>query len=216
MTRQAAIIAHLRQELGDAATAEALAGIIEADTLSWRAPVIDVAQVASVIALTFGNRMLPNGNREPGPVNLALADIVADLHRRTGARVFAQWEVAAALQGRVPDTLVVAINPGRDERGEPVYLSTTGVIEAIARQAGDPASLGRVAVVAFADHLYRCVATCRRLGFDASAPDGVAMPTEYDPESGQAWCRDRIAYLLHDIMIRITERRAAVVGSLRQ
>jgi hypothetical protein len=76
--------------------------------------------------------------------------------------------------------------------------------------------LGRVAVVAFADHLYRCVATCRRLGFDASAPDGVAMPTEYDPESGQAWCRDRIAYLLHDIMIRITERRAAVVGSLRQ
>ena len=69
MTRQAGIIAHLRQELGDAATAEALAGIIEADTLSWRAPVIDVAQVASVIAFTFGNRMLPNGNREPGPVN---------------------------------------------------------------------------------------------------------------------------------------------------
>jgi hypothetical protein len=216
MTRHAEIIAHLQQELGDAATAQTLAGIIEADTLSWRAPVIEAAQLKTIIAFTFGNRMLPNGNREPGPINLALANIVAELHRRTGARVFAQWEVADALRGSVPDALVVAINPGRDSRGEPVYLSTSGVVEAIVQQAGDPASLGHVGIVAFADHLYRCVATCRRLGFDAYAPDGVAMPAEYDPESGQAWCRDRIAYLLHDIMIRITERRAAVVGALWQ
>ena len=40
------------------------------------------------------------------------------------------------------------------------------------------------------------------------------MPDVYDPQSGQAWCRDRLAYLLHDIMIRITERRAAVVGTI--
>ncbi len=39
------------------------------------------------------------------------------------------------------------------------------------------------------------------------------MPGAYDPQSGQAWCRDRQAYLLHDIMIRVTERRADVVGS---
>ncbi len=213
MTLRTEIIARLQDELGDAATAQALAEIVESETLTWRAPTIPVEQVASIIAFTFGNRMLPNGNREPGPVNLALADIVAGLHLRTGARVFAQWEVADALQGRVPDALVTAINPGRDARGEPVYLSTTGVIEEIARQAGDVASLGRVGVVAFADHLYRCVATCRRLGFDAYAPSGVAMPADYDPESGQAWCRSRIAYLLHDIMIRITERRAAVVGA---
>ena len=213
MTLRTEIIARLQDELGDAATAQALAEIVESETLTWRAPTIPVEQVASIIAFTFGNRMLPNGNREPGPVNLALADIVASLHLRTGARVFAQWEVADALQGRVPAALVTAINPGRDARGEPVFLSTTGVIEEIARQAGDVASLGRVGVVAFADHLYRCVATCRRLGFDACAPSDVAMPADYDPELGQAWCRSRIAYLLHDIMIRITERRAAVVGA---
>jgi hypothetical protein len=125
--------------------------------------------------------------------------------------VFAQWEVAAALVGRVPDTQVTAINPGRDARGEPVYLGTSGVLEEIARVA-EPQSLGCVGVVAFADHLYRCVATARRLGFDAHAPEGVAMPDAYDPQSGQAWCRDRLSYLLHDIMLRITERRAAVVG----
>ncbi len=40
------------------------------------------------------------------------------------------------------------------------------------------------------------------------------MPALTIHQSGQAWCRDRIAYLLHDIMIRITERRAAVVGTI--
>jgi hypothetical protein len=39
------------------------------------------------------------------------------------------------------------------------------------------------------------------------------MPAQYDAQSGQAWCRSRIGYLLHDIMVRITERRTAVVGS---
>ena len=68
--------------------------------------------------------------------------------------------------------MLTAINPGRDARGEPVYLSTSGVLEEIARLA-EPQSLGCVGVVAFADHLYRCVATARRLGFDAHAPDGV-------------------------------------------
>jgi hypothetical protein len=203
----------LRRELGDAATAQDLATIVLEETLSWRAPVIAPERITTVFAFTFGNRMLANGNREPGPVNQAIADVAASLHQRTGAPVFAQWEVAAALAGRVPDALLTAINPGRDTRGEPVYLSTSGVLEEIARVA-EPRSLGCVGVAAFADHLHRCVASARRLGFDAHAPDGIAMPDTYDRESGQAWCRDRIAYLLHDIMIRITERRAAAVGAM--
>jgi hypothetical protein len=213
MKLRGALEAHLQRELGDAATAQSLAAILHEETLSWRAPSIAPDRITTLLAFTFGNRMLPNGNREPGPVNRALADVVATLHRRTGARVFAQWEVAAALAGRVPDALLTAINPGRDARGEPVYLSTSGVLDEIARVAG-PGSLGCVGVVAFTDHLYRCVTTARRLGFDAHAPAGVAMPDVYDPRSGQAWCRDRLAYLLHDIMIRITERRAAVVGTM--
>ncbi|HEY3848396.1 MAG TPA: hypothetical protein VGL95_14915 [Acetobacteraceae bacterium] len=213
MELRGALEAHLQRELGEAATAQSLAAILCEETLSWRAPLIAPEQTTTLLAFTFGNRMLPNGNREPGPVNQALADVVATLHRRTGTRVFAQWEVAAALAGRVPDALLTAINPGRDARGEPVYLSTSGVLEEIARLA-EPASLGCVGIVAFADHLYRCVMTARRLGFDAHAPSGVAMPDVYDPQSGQAWCRHRLAYLLHDIMIRITERRAAVVGTM--
>ncbi len=33
------------------------------------------------------------------------------------------------------------------------------------------------------------------------------------PNSGQAWCRCRLAYLLHDIMLRVAERRAEFVGA---
>lgn len=212
MTLRTALEAHLREELGDAATAQALAGVVWQETLSWRAPVIALDRITTVIAFTFGNRMLPNGNREPGPVNEALADVVAILHQRTRARVFAQWEIAAALGERVPLNMMSAINPGRDARGEPVYLSTSGVLEEIARR-DPPQSFGPVGVVAFCDHLHRCVATARRLGFDAYAPEGVAMPHTYDRQSGQAWCSDRLTYLLHDIMVRVTERRAEAVGT---
>jgi len=203
----------LSRELGDAGTARAFAAIVAEEVLSWTPPVVAPERVATILAFTFGNRMLANGNREPGPVNAALADVAADLHRRSGARIFAQWEVAAALEGRVPAASVTAINPARDARGEPVYLGTTGVLEEIARLAA-PRSLGCAGVVAFADHAYRCVAAARRLGFDAYVPAGMPLPDRYDPESGQAWCRDRIAYLLHDVMIRITERRAAVAGAM--
>lgn len=213
MTLRAELETHLQRELGDRTTARTLAAVLLEDTLSWRAPVIVPERITTLLGFTFGNRMLPNGNREPGPVNQALADVLAALHQRSGARVFAQWEVATALAGRVPDALLTAINPGRDARGEPVYLSTTGVLEEIARLT-EPHALGCVGVVAFADHLYRCVATARRLGFDAHAPAEVPMPDVYDPQSGQAWCRDRLVYLLHDTMVRITERRATVVGTL--
>jgi len=215
MTLHAELAAHLQQELGDAASAQALADVVWQEILCWRAPTIAPERVATVIAFTFGNRMLANGNREPGPVNKALADVAVALHQRTSARVIAQWEVAAALDQRVAAAKVTAINPARDVRGEPVYLGTAAVLEEIARLAA-PQSLGCVAVVAFADHMYRCVAAARRLGFDAHAPAGVVMPSVYDPLSGQPWCRERFAYLLHDVMIRIAERRAEVVGTAWQ
>ncbi|HUZ62581.1 MAG TPA: hypothetical protein VMU82_02600 [Acetobacteraceae bacterium] len=205
------LAARLAVELGDADMARELAALLEADTLCWTAPTIPAARIRTIIGFTFGNRMAANGNRLPGPVNEALAEVAVALHRETNAPIYAQWEVAEPAAERLPPDTVTPIHPGRDERGEPVYLSTGGVLEEIARRV-DPAKLGPVCVVAFADHMCRCVMTARRLGFDAYAPEGHAMPRDYDPLSGQAWCRSRLAYLLHDLMIRITERRAEVLA----
>jgi hypothetical protein len=200
---------HLEAELGDRATAQAFAALLVEDALSWQAPAVPLAEVRTIIGFTFGNRMQPNGNREPGPVNAALADIAVRLHRATGARVWAQWEVAEAIGGRLGGDALQAIYPARDANAEPRYLNTAAVVEAIlARNPG--AALGTVAVVALRDHAWRCVQICRRHGLSAGVPQGWAMPDAYDPDSGQPWTRDRLTYLLHDLHCRALDRRDAV------
>ncbi|HSU04349.1 MAG TPA: hypothetical protein VLI93_02145 [Acetobacteraceae bacterium] len=200
----------LARELADAALGRELASIIAQDALCWQPPEIAPDRVRAIFAFTFGNRMLANGNRTPGPVNEKLADCAAALHAVCGAPVFARWEIAEALAGRVPATTIF---PGRDARGEPVYLGTAAVVADITARIGAPAALGPVGVIAFRDHLFRAVSTSRRAGFDAFAPADLRMPAEYDPGSGQRWCRSRMAYLLHDLMLRFAERRAAIVGA---
>lgn len=206
-----AIEAHLAGELGDHETARALAELLREDALSWRAPETDPARIETIMAFTFGNRMLPNGNRTSGPVNEALADVAVALYRQRPVAIYAQWEVAEAIGARVPQEKVTAIYPGRDERAEPVYLSTSGVVSAVIAMQADRRSLGVVGVVGFADHLWRCVTTVRQFGLEAYAPSGYAMPDEYDAQSGQPWCRSRLAYLMHDIMIRANERRTRLM-----
>src|SRR5579862_8328731 len=183
------IAAHLASELGDRPQAEALARMLGGDVLSWRPPEKPPGQITTILGFTFGNRMQPNGNREPGPVNAALAELAVRLHRETGAPVYAQWEVAEAIGGRVPTRRLNPIYPDRDERAEPRYLSTSGVVAEVARLSGDPAALGAVGIIAFRDHAWRCVMTARRYGLAAAMPAGYAMPTEYDALSGQPWCR---------------------------
>jgi hypothetical protein len=208
---EALLADHLEAELGDAAMARAFAAALVEDALIWRAPTVPLEEVRTIIGFTFGNRMLANGNREPGPVNAALADVAVRLHEATGARVWAQWEVAQAIGGRSPDGMVEAIYPVQDGQAEPRYLSTGGVVEAILARSGAP--LGTIAVVAVRDHAWRCVKICRRHGLIAGIPEGWALPGDYDAGSGQPWTRDRLAYLLHDLHCRTLDRRDGLMGA---
>lgn len=209
---EALLASHLEGELGDRATACAFAAALAEDALSWRPPVVPPGEVQSIIGFTFGNRMLPSGNREPGPVNAALADLALRLHQATGAKVWAQWEVAEAIGGRLGDDLLEAIYPGRDGQGEPRYLDTSSVVEAVLARSGGAARLGTVAVVAVRDHAWRCVRICRRHGLSAGVPEGWTLPGDYDPDSGQAWTRERLAYLLHDLHCRALDRRDLAIA----
>jgi hypothetical protein len=200
----------LTTELGDPADAAAFARFVQDDVLTWRAPAADVASFRTLIAFTFGNRMEPNGNRTPGPVNEAIAAVATEVQRRNSAVVYAQWEVAEPLAGLLPSVTVIPIHPDRDARAEPVYLSTLTVVRRAIRLGGGAAALGTVGIVALRDHLRRYVATARALGLNAYAPEGITMPDRYDPLSGQPWCRNRLAYLLHDIAVGAAERRDAV------
>jgi hypothetical protein len=86
------------------------------------------------------------------------------------------------------------------------------VTAAVVHRAGGTARLGKVAIVAFCDHIRRCVDTSRRAGMDAAAPAGYEMPSGYDVHSGQPWTRSRLAYLLHDVMCRFEDRRNQVTA----
>lgn len=201
------LAARLEAGLDDPAVAGELASILMEEALAWQAPVVELASVRAIIGFTFGNRMLANGNREPGPVNEALAELARRLHEETGAPVWAQWEVAEPLAGRLPKGVVTAIHPARDAHAEPLYLNTGGVIEAVIARAGGADALGPVAVVAQRDHAWRCVALCRRHGLRAGVVEGWALPGAYDALSGQPWTRSRLAYLLHDLHCRMLDRR---------
>jgi hypothetical protein len=70
---EAVLADHLEAELGDRAMARALAAALVEDGLSWRAPTVPLEKVRTIIGFTFGNRTLPNGNREPVPPAISRA-----------------------------------------------------------------------------------------------------------------------------------------------
>lgn len=199
-----AIEEYLSSELDDATIAKKLAKILSEDILSWKAPTIATTHIDSIIAFAFGNRILSNGNRLPGPMNEALANATVQLYAETHATVYAQWEIAESIGDRIPSDKLIVINPTLDAQSNVVYLSTAGVASVIVKQVGDSQKLGKVAVIAFNDHLYRCIQLSHAAGIDAYAPENYIMPSAYDTHSGQPWTRDRLTYLVTDMRARIT------------
>lgn len=195
---------HLNNELHDAHIAQKLSTMLLENILTWKTPVVEPEKIHTIVAFAFGNRILPNGNRSPGPVNHALADLVIQLHQETNAHVYAQWEIADIIGNRISNTQMTLIYPTLDAQANVIYLSTAGVIAEIIKQVCNPERLGTVAIVAFNDHIHRCIALAHAACIDAYAPRGYLMPDAYDQSSGQPWTRDRFTYLITDMKARIT------------
>src|SRR5438034_646286 len=51
------------------------------------------------------------------------------------------------------------------------------------------------------------------LGMDAAAAQEVALPLNYDPQSGQAWTRRRDLYLVHDMYAQFTILRTSLIAA---
>ncbi len=214
----------LSTEFGDEATARAVVANLSAEQLAQLEAAVPAAEIATapqlsylpdttegpvdhLVVLAFGNRVAADGTVTAGPTNEALADSVESYVAEHPTPVFAQWEVADILIERgVPD--VVSIEPVVGADGAVTYLSTSGVTDQVVAAADAAGTdLGRVGVVGFADHVVRCVMTATASGIeDAVVVDGLALPTAYDPESGQEWTRDRFAYLTVDLSGRIGAR----------
>ncbi|MFI9504402.1 hypothetical protein [Nocardia sp. NPDC052566] len=174
----------------------------------WAVPTAPAETFSLIIAYSFGNR-LPEGVDpartvgEPGPVNEALADAVMAARGDRDIPVYAQTEIAEVLRARYGLADVVAIAPDRTPDGTLVYLSTDGVAARVAGLRGAVAPTDVAGVVAFHDHLWRATRTTAANGFRAYAPQGVAMPDRYDPQSGQPWTTSPVLYLPTDYAGRL-------------
>ncbi|HEM8497620.1 hypothetical protein DN523_02165 [Burkholderia multivorans] len=215
--------AKLTAQLGDAATVDAMLPALADAGFAWALPTIPAAQVGAIVAYSFGNR--PNaasgntsstgGNQsalpDPGPVNEALADAVYRIRQLKPVKVYAQWEIARFLVSKygMGTDVLTSIEPVIASDGSIVYLSTAGVAAAAVQRAGGAAAMGNVAVVGHRDHAKRCIQTSQQAGMQAAAVAEVALPTVYDPQSGQPWTRNRSLYLVHDMYAQLLGRAAA-------
>ena len=215
------LAAILSDQLGDEALGRSMAAHLLEVGANWVPPTIPMAKVDSLVAYAFGNRPrqgpapqkdapLLDRLEEPGPVNAALAETVAALNALRPVRIFAQWEVAYFLKTRHELSDVTSIEPVLNAAGEVIYLSTDGMAAAaLAAGGGD---LGTVAVIAHRDHAKRCVKVSRAAGMDAYVAADIPLPSDYDPQSGQAWTRSREVYLLHDMAAQVMGLRAEAIG----
>jgi len=216
-----ALIARLAKEWRDPALAAEIVSGLDPGllaSLEGRVPLAEVATSPfltyrperrpakvfdSVIVYAFGYHDAPDGGRDPGPVNEALAAATRTLLAKRSLPVFAQTEIAKILVAQgVPR--VTSIDPVVGPDGTIQYLSTAGVAAQVkAKAAAAGTDLGAVAVVAFSDHAGRSVLTTKAAGLDAALAKGMKLPADYDSASAQSWTRDRRSYLATDLLARV-------------
>ena len=135
----------------------------------------------------------------PGPTNEELAQLAADFVEEHPVPIVAQWEVAQVLEDLGVED-VISVEPDVSTDGSVVYLSTTGVAEKGLRLLEDEGTdPGHAGILCFADHAVRCVLSAEDTGLQADVPEGVELPSEYDPESGQEWTRQRETWIPIDL-----------------
>ncbi|MGY3569775.1 hypothetical protein [Vibrio paucivorans] len=206
---EAAMVKKLEVQLENKEAAQYTAEFIMNNLLTWKGEELPLDQADSILAYAFGNRLMPNGNQVPGPMNEALADTVVEIYEQTGKPVYAQWEIAQSIGDRIPAKDLHSINPVIAKDGSLTYLSTIGVAETAVEMSGG--DLGKTLVVGFYEHSLRTINTSKDFGIDAYAPAGIELPHEYDPESGQAWTREVKTFIMHEVRNRGTNERTRLI-----
>ena len=206
---KSAIEARLTAQLGNKDVAAHTAKFLMDEILTWKGEELPIDEADSILAYAFGNRVIPNGNQVPGPMNEALADTVVYIYKQTEKPVYAQWEIAQSIGDRIPAKHLTFINPKIAADGSLTYLSTDGVAAAAVKLSGG--NMGKTIVVAFYEHSLRTINTSKSVGIDAYAPEDIELPHDYDPQSGQAWTRDAKTFVMHEIGNRAINERGRLI-----
>jgi len=211
------VAADLEQGTLDRLVAAAGGDLAGSPVLDYEPATAPLEQIDSIWAFSFGFRIDADAGIDavgltdppppmdvvsPGPVNAALAHVVAELVEDRPVPVVAQWEIARELvELGVQD--VISVEPSVAPDGTVVYLSTPAVAAEglqIARSMG--LDMGTAGVVCVADMAASCLLSMDRLDIPAAVPAGVELPDEYDASSGQLWTRDVLSWIPVDLLGR--------------
>ncbi|KPJ55327.1 hypothetical protein AMJ47_00430 [Parcubacteria bacterium DG_72] len=182
-----------------------LSTIIDECTLKWK-PVNDVElkKARSIIVFSFDFVLAPNGNKTPGPINEKLAEQTQRLYAEIKKPVFAQWEVAELLKGKIPNSLLNAIYPDINLKagGLVKHFSSQDVLKkALKKGLANP-----ILVIAHYYHLRRCMNLLRYNDFKVTS-DPDSMPKEFNPESGIAWTKGSLVNTVSHIISNLWSYR---------
>lgn len=151
-------------------------------------PIGNIDEADAIIGASFGA-----GEHDPGEVNERLAGFVLDRFDATLPLIL-QQEIATAVEdlgGHVDKTI----------EGDPSSLmgGQLGAWEVLtdARQYMAENGLKRPILVTQAFLMGRLTVQAVKLGMDPIVPEG--LPTEFDPESIQAWTRNRLLWATREL-----------------
>lgn len=204
---------HLAEQLDHPDLARHYSDLIWELALTWKDATPPAAKTDLFMVFAFGQRRDLNGNALPDPVvGPLLKRLLNQLADRLGCvNGYVQWEIDQAVGPPIPRGMKIVRPVLNDEDATVHYLSTFDIAANAAKEVSDPKGAS-VCVLGHRHHVWRCLQIVRSFGFQAWAPYDE-LPTVYDKESSQPWCRSPEAYTLHDLISRLRARQKKLHSS---
>lgn len=136
-----------------------------------------------------------------GPVNLALAEFVADHY--SYLPIFASRSVANGLEKVAPELVPAGIFDGTSTTTKGAEGGTWAELMIVKEQVTE--TMERPIIVGQAFHVGRIALQAQKAGFSPLLPPN--LPTIFDPESTQWWCRNKHAWALRELGGTVMLRR---------
>jgi hypothetical protein len=203
MDIQESLVRHLCLQGLDEQLARVFTDAIVDHALTWQVKSSSAADDCNAImAIAFGYQLSAKGSRKPGLANESLATTVLNHYRRKPRPVYAQSEIAVLLGSDLPARHFHPVKPRKSANDSRSCTSTELVVAEIAREVGEPESLAPWLLIAHRHHALRCSVIAEEKGFGCVVTP--ELPAVYDRQSAHIWRRRHLAYLVSDVVSRLT------------
>lgn len=152
----------------------------------WKVkPSVTMPELSNIdVILTHAAALREDGS--PGPINEHLVDVIELILKQKCVPVFAQGELALALEHRGIKVTGCTLTQQEIRQNGGQYLDTWGVSQWHKEMCNEH-HLSKAVLISYAPHLWRALMTSRRIGLDVSTVE-MGKPI-YDLMSSQKWMR---------------------------